>query len=76
MRWPGEQRLTALISLFLCSHHQEIVHAVDEVVHDDPVEAVRVSLKSPVNRVTASLTPVRARSIALRLIFCVCLELF
>jgi len=29
--------------------HQEIVHAVHEVVHNDPVEAVRVSLKSPVN---------------------------
>ena len=44
-----EQRLTALIPLFLGSHHQEIVHAVHEVVHNDPVQPVRVPLESPVN---------------------------
>ena len=41
--------------------HQEEVHAVDEVVHDDPVEPVGVPLEAPVDGVTAAGGPVVSR---------------
>ena len=41
--------------------HQEEVHAVDEVVHNDPVEPVGVPLEAPVDGVAAASSPVISR---------------
>ena len=43
-------------------YHEEEVHAVNEVVHNDPVESVGVALEAPVDGVAASSRPVVSRS--------------
>ena len=42
------------------SYHEEVVHAVCEVVHDDPVEVVGVALEAPVHRAAGPRGPVIA----------------
>ena len=50
-------------------YHEEEVHAVNEVVHNDPVESVGVALEAPVDGVAAACTPVLSWGGALRLVW-------
>ena len=51
------------------TYHEEKVHAINEVVHNDPVKSVGVALEAPVHGVAAARTPVLSWGGALRLVW-------
>ena len=47
--YNGDEICKYYLFLGLELHHEEVVHAVGEVVHDDPVQVVGVALEAAVH---------------------------
>ena len=55
-------------------NHEEVVHAIREVIDDDPVKIIRISSKSAMDGVTGSRHPIVSRRITFVLKRCVLVD--